>query len=690
MKAAFARMKRGLAVLVAAALLVPVAVVPAFAADGTFTGGPSNGHFPAVMPNDYTPQTVRFGASGLEPGASYYVKMRLVPEDPANPGIPPTLGGQGALNRGFIWNGTLKRWVRNKGEDWSAYPTIAADGSGVITSSDSSMFFFCVGNEATSGNYYLFVSLNKVPGADGSTLNCDVPKAVTIVDMKTGGSWAHNGLAGPGTDFRRVSLNASGASGNQDQVLSISRNETNTVDDDLNGVVDDEDIGPAGKTGDYRLAGVAGSLVDVYNQTTLAFDDAYLGLADEDVALGAAEMSAPTKPTGLAATASTSTVSLKWTPAADNTAVTGYRVYRWVESNSTEYTNPHVFLGSSVTTGFVDTKATPGVQYKYEVRAFDAATNVGARSDSAGAMIIPAAPSSYAATLTPNVASGKGGWYTSAPKVSIEATADAFYKWAGDTAYTAYTAPITAPAGINTLVYYAKDGFGTSSAIKQLTVKVDGTAPTATLVAPAISTAANTGKSFTVSWSGSDAVPGSGVATYTVDYKKGASGAWKTWYAGKDTEAVFTGSAGSTYYFRVNVVDNAGNLSAWSAESSTMVPYDNTSLSFKGKWAKIKSASYYNGYLRRSKASKASASMKFTGGSAAYLVTATGKNRGKVKVYVDGKYKRTVSLYSKTAKSRKSIWVANLKGSGKHTIKFVRVSVKKRPYVAIDGLAVKR
>ena len=193
----------------------------------------------------------------------------------------------------------------NRGVAWDRYPTIQTDGSGnVISTNDANWLFFKFGNENNTGTYYLNITLNK-GGIDGQSRNSDAPLAVQVVDMKTAGAWLHNGTAAAATDFKRVTLNAFGASSSTTQVVSISRTETNTIDDDSNLVVDDEDYGPVGKTGDWRLAASAETTVDVYIQTNLQSgvggNDFVMGHADQDIALGAADQSAPTSPTALTA-----------------------------------------------------------------------------------------------------------------------------------------------------------------------------------------------------------------------------------------------------------------------------------------------------------------------------------------------------------------------------------------------------
>ncbi len=78
-----------------------------------------------------------------------------------------------------------------------------------------------------------------------------------------------------------------------------------------------------------------------------------------------------------------------------------------------------------------------------------------------------------------------------------------------------------------------------------------------------------------VSWGGSDP-GGSGIKTYDVQVRDGASGAWTDWQVGTSaTSATFSGTAGHTYYFRVRATDRAQNLGSWSAgENAYTTLYD--------------------------------------------------------------------------------------------------------------------
>ncbi|MET9613842.1 cellulase family glycosylhydrolase [Kitasatospora indigofera] len=85
---------------------------------------------------------------------------------------------------------------------------------------------------------------------------------------------------------------------------------------------------------------------------------------------GGGDAQAPSTPAGLAATGSTAaTVSLAWTAATDNVAVTGYDVYRG-----------GALVGTTAGTSYTDTGLAAATAYSYTVRARDAAGNVSAAS----------------------------------------------------------------------------------------------------------------------------------------------------------------------------------------------------------------------------------------------------------------------------------------------------------------------
>lgn len=90
---------------------------------------------------------------------------------------------------------------------------------------------------------------------------------------------------------------------------------------------------------------------------------------------GGGDTQAPTVPGGLAVSSTTSnSATLSWSASTDNTAVTGYDVYR----NGTK-------VGSATTTSYTDSGLAASTTYTYTVRAKDAAGNVSASSTAVSA-----------------------------------------------------------------------------------------------------------------------------------------------------------------------------------------------------------------------------------------------------------------------------------------------------------------
>ncbi|MCD1261171.1 discoidin domain-containing protein [Paenibacillus athensensis] len=115
---------------------------------------------------------------------------------------------------------------------------------------------------------------------------------------------------------------------------------------------------------------------------------------------GGGDTQAPSTPSGLTATAtSSSQINLSWTASTDNVGVTGYDIYRG-----------GTLVGSSTTTSYSDTGLTASTAYSYTVKAKDAAGNVSAASS--------------AASATTQAGGGGGGTYTALSRTGWTATSN--------------------------------------------------------------------------------------------------------------------------------------------------------------------------------------------------------------------------------------------------------------------------
>ncbi|WP_037619693.1 cellulase family glycosylhydrolase [Streptomyces aureus] len=116
---------------------------------------------------------------------------------------------------------------------------------------------------------------------------------------------------------------------------------------------------------------------------------------------GGGDTTAPSVPTGLAVTGTTSSsVSLSWKASTDDTGVAGYDVYRGTAK-----------AGAVTGTSFTDSGLTAGTRYDYTVRARDAAGNTSAASTSVSATTSGTGGGSSGCTATYKVSSDWGGGF---------------------------------------------------------------------------------------------------------------------------------------------------------------------------------------------------------------------------------------------------------------------------------------
>ncbi|WP_328557859.1 cellulase family glycosylhydrolase [Streptomyces sp. NBC_00358] len=116
---------------------------------------------------------------------------------------------------------------------------------------------------------------------------------------------------------------------------------------------------------------------------------------------GGGDTTAPSTPTGLAVTGTTSSsVSLSWSASTDDSGVAGYDVYRGTAKT-----------GQVTGTTFTDTGLTAGTRYDYTVRARDTAGNTSAASASVSATTAGSGGGSTGCTATYKVSSDWGSGF---------------------------------------------------------------------------------------------------------------------------------------------------------------------------------------------------------------------------------------------------------------------------------------
>ncbi|MCK4267211.1 MAG: hypothetical protein KAX16_00150 [Actinomycetia bacterium] len=174
-------------------------------------------------------------------------------------------------------------------------------------------------------------------------------------------------------------------------------------------------------------------------------------------------------------------------------------------------------------------------------------------------------------------------------------------------------------------------------------------------------------------------------------FKRNNSKKWRPWKTKtKSVNGYFPGKAGSTYYFKVTAWDGAGNSNT-SKKKRTIVPYNENQLvlkrsGFKKTFSGAKSR-YYKNSVRYSTARGDSITYRFKGKRVS-LVSTRGPNRSKAKVYVDGRYIKTINAFSSKTRVRKILFSKRWRKTGTHSIKIVNQKTRGRGSFDIDGLAV--
>ena len=215
----------------------------------------------------------------------------------------------------------------------------------------------------TSGTYLLAPAeltgpprMLRVARGDGTYLNLEFRQPWGIFDNFSAGDPVVNGVS-----------------------IRIAPNLTSLVQSKL------VDANPGGSFSDAALR-VGQSVTDPLTGVSLTTISVGPAGAMVSIQFGS-DSQAPSTPGSLSASpASSSSVQLSWTAATDNVAVAGYRVYR----NSVQ-------VGTTTALSYLDSGLQPQTTYGYEVRAYDAAGNVG--------------PAALASATTP------GGADTVAPSV---------------------------------------------------------------------------------------------------------------------------------------------------------------------------------------------------------------------------------------------------------------------------------
>jgi hypothetical protein len=461
---------------------------------------------PSTIPNDYTAAGLQFAVAGpLAANTDYYLKVAFC---------------QGAYNaataRGVMWNAASGKWVRT-GAAWSDFPVIRTNPTATGVATGSTWVYAAFGDDTQTGTWNVYFIARPVSGTDADALVGSVTTTMTVLDMVAGGAWMHNGVSIYSGGLTRAEVDATSTIGaSHGNTLALFQTEDNGCADG-----NDTIIPAAGFTGGFRLwmpvpnpgygATPAGGEIYVnLNRKTLAAASSNPSFtnvnhfveppADTDMAVGlttSADQTPPTASASLTAAGAASSIKLSWPAATDNVAVTAYRVYRWTaRPDGVTYSPEHKLIATvspagdgsgSYTDG--DPALVNGTEYYYEVRAVDAASNIGPRSATAHALFGDAPPVTTATGLAAN---DHSDWTNAAsPTFDLSATdtdktpvAGTWYAVNG-AAGVLWTANPVAAAGLvegsNPISYWSVDTAGLTETAKTGYINIDRTAPVTTV-----------------------------------------------------------------------------------------------------------------------------------------------------------------------------------------------------------------
>lgn len=292
-----------------------------------------------------------------------------------------TLDYSGNNNLGVLTNspllvtGKIGNALRLNGTNsYVATPVTVNNGKGSV-----SLWVNPAGSLGTSKQYYAF---NAESGGNYIRLYSSTYSG-------EGNPWTFRIRGAYGNDLTVTSPVASNAEFNRWQHLVVTWDINSGINIYVDGVLKGSLSGTTGNiaTTDQSIGYSVNTLLGTIDEVR-TYDRV---LSPSDVALLYASTAVATPPTGpdtlpptvparLAANPSSqTTMEVYWKASADNTAVTGYKVYR-----------NGVLKGTVSTPGFTDTGLSPSTSYSYTVSAFDAAGNISALTPSVTAPTSPA------------------------------------------------------------------------------------------------------------------------------------------------------------------------------------------------------------------------------------------------------------------------------------------------------------
>src|SRR5450759_2963195 len=130
-------------------------------------------------------------------------------------------------------------------------------------------------------------------------------------------------------------------------------------------------------------------------------------------------------------------------------------------------------------------------------------------------------------------------------------------------------------------------------------------------------------------------------------------------------------------------------LASWSGSHETRVLQESTVLAtYAGTWYRQQGDQFMGGYAAISTQADAAVDFSFTGSGVSWIGP-EGPNEGKARVYLDGRYVRTVDNYSQNPRPRESLFTASFSDVTQHTLTIHVLASTAGRVVTVDAFAVR-
>lgn len=247
--------------------------------------------------------------------------------------------------------------------------------------------------------------------------------------------------------------------------------------------------------------------------------------------------------------------------------------------------------------------------------------------------------------------------------------------------------PTATPTGTYRLTITGEGGGITRTATANLTV-TDGTPPTVGAPYTAILSGKQLGTStipVRISWAATDP---SGIASSTLQRStNGGAFATTTLPSPTVTSVDMSQPMTSSVQQRVRATDKKSNASGYVTGPvviNRISQQTSAGITYTGSWTTQTTSSASGGSTRYSTGYGATATFRFTGSNVGW-VSGKGPTRGSAKIYVDGVYVKTISLYATTNTSRNVVFSRNWGAVGSHALAIVVVATPGHARVDVDA-----